>query len=95
MEINSLYAICIGKGVPNVCQMYDVEVPAEMHIQQVPMPISYGCNHGKVIILWYPDRIRVAITTSNLLKVDFERKTQVTLLPDPFSLSNRSKRGSG
>ena len=41
------------------------------------MPISYGCNHGKLFVIIYSNRIRVAVSTANLLKVDYERKSQV------------------
>ena len=51
--------------------------PSQLTIKQVTMPITYGINHGKLFVLFYHDHVRVAISTSNLLRVDYERKSQV------------------
>lgn len=54
------------------------------------LPIQYGTHHGKLFILCtyffvvlslitidYSDKVRIAVSTANLLQIDYERKTQV------------------
>ena len=40
------------------------------------LPIFHGICHGKIIIVKYDNFLRVVVSTANLLKIDYERKTQ-------------------
>ena len=40
------------------------------------LPLEYGVHHGKMMILYYKHKVRVIITTANLIHVDYEKKTQ-------------------
>jgi len=55
---------------------YKCELPLSFHIKKAHLPLAYGCCHGKIMILKYPDFIRVVVSTANLLSIDYDRKTQ-------------------
>ena len=56
---------------------YLATLPPYFKLQRPNMPISFGCNHGKLFVLIYKDKLRVIISTANLLKCDYDRKSQV------------------
>ena len=58
------------------------------------MPIPYGINHGKLFVLYYDTFVRIAVSSSNLLRVDYERKSQSLWMQDfPLALLEASGKG--
>lgn len=55
--------------------------PPNVHYHK-PWVLDYGCHHGKMMLLFWKDTLRVAITTANLIQKDYERKTQGIWLQD-------------
>jgi tyrosyl-DNA phosphodiesterase-1 len=43
---------------------------------------QYGCMHTKLIIFWFPDWIRIAIPSANLLDFDYETIENVIFVQD-------------
>lgn len=41
-----------------------------------PLPIPYGTHHTKMMVVVYPDKVRVAIFTANFISIDWNNKTQ-------------------
>eukprot|EP01117_Protostelium_nocturnum_P018820 TRINITY_DN7956_c0_g1_i1.p1 TRINITY_DN7956_c0_g1~~TRINITY_DN7956_c0_g1_i1.p1 ORF type:complete len:261 (-),score=86.21 TRINITY_DN7956_c0_g1_i1:1594-2376(-) len=58
-----------------------------------PLPIPYGTHHGKMFIIYYKSRVRIAISTSNLNAKDYERKTQGIWMED-FPLKEKDSPAS-
>ena len=50
------------------------------------LPIPFGTHHTKMLLLFYPDGMRVAITTANFIPVDWDRKTQGVWISPYFPL---------
>jgi len=59
---------------PSTCVLYKPPFPRGM-------PYS-GCVHGKGFVLFYADRVRLVVSTSNLLPEDYLRKTQALWYQD-------------
>jgi len=55
---------------------FECNIPHQLHLKQPPLPISYGCCHGKIMLIKYSNFLRVAVSTANLLSFDYDRKTQ-------------------
>ncbi|GJD10687.1 Tyrosyl-DNA phosphodiesterase 1 [Galdieria sulphuraria] len=43
------------------------------------LPFPYGTHHTKLIILFYPTKVRFVLTTANMIQSDWEYKTQETM----------------
>lgn len=41
-----------------------------------PLPIPYGTHHTKMMVVVFPDKVRVAIFTANFIPNDWDSKTQ-------------------
>jgi tyrosyl-DNA phosphodiesterase-1 len=48
----------------------------KLHVRQPPLPIPYGCCHGKIMLIKYESFLRVVVSTANLLAIDYDQKTQ-------------------
>ncbi|EME28681.1 tyrosyl-DNA phosphodiesterase 1 [Galdieria sulphuraria] len=46
------------------------------------LPFPYGTHHTKLIILFYPTKVRFVLTTANMIQSDWEYKTQGMFLKD-------------
>jgi len=55
---------------------FECNIPSQLHLKQPPLPIAYGCCHGKIMLIKYSNFLRVAVSTANLLSFDYDRKTQ-------------------
>jgi len=55
---------------------FESPLPIKFHLRKPSLPLSYGCCHGKIMVIKYGTSIRVAVTTANLLPSDYNRKTQ-------------------
>lgn len=62
-----------------ITTVVQVPIPELKHMKLIrpTMRLQYGHNHGKSFILFYKDKVRIAITTANLINIDYDRKTQV------------------
>lgn len=40
------------------------------------LPIPYGTHHTKMMVVVYPDKMRIAIFTANYIAIDWNNKTQ-------------------
>ncbi|KAL6077671.1 tyrosyl-DNA phosphodiesterase 1 [Balamuthia mandrillaris] len=50
--------------------------PSNVHFHKPYLPFPYGTVHTKMMLVFFDDSLRVAITTANLIDADYERKTQ-------------------
>lgn len=53
-----------------------VAAPPNFTLLSPRMPRQFGVCHGKCFVLFYPSRLRLIVSTANLLDCDYERKTQ-------------------
>jgi tyrosyl-DNA phosphodiesterase-1 len=56
--------------------------------------ISYSTNHGKIFLVEYVDRLRIAISTANLIEVDYTHKTQGLWVQDFPRFQMRDNNGA-
>ncbi|PRP75821.1 hypothetical protein PROFUN_08815 [Planoprotostelium fungivorum] len=54
----------------------------KMTVHCPPLPLSYGTNHGKMFAIFYENKVRIAISTANLVAPDYDRKTQGIWMED-------------
>ena len=52
-------------------------MPKLLSVRLPKLPLKWSVNHGKIFVLFYRDRVRVVVSTANVIEVDFRRKTQV------------------
>lgn len=58
-------------------------VQASSKIMYVFPPMrDFGCMHVKLIVLWYPDRIRVIIPSANLIELDWTDMENIVFIQD-------------
>ena len=50
------------------------------------LPIPFGTHHTKMLLLFYPDGMRVVITTANFIPVDWGKKTQGVWISPHFPM---------
>ncbi|KAI6651995.1 Tyrosyl-DNA phosphodiesterase 1-like isoform X1 [Oopsacas minuta] len=50
------------------------------------LPIPYGTHHTKMLLIFYPDGMRVVITTANFIPVDWSQKTQGVWISPHFPM---------
>jgi len=66
-----------------------------------PLPIPYGTHHTKMMVVVFPDKVRVAIFTANFIPNDWDSKTQgvwcqefgLKVLPDSSDEDEDEKEG--
>ena len=52
-------------------------LPKNIRVHKPRLPMSYGVHHTKLMLLFFKDRLRVIVSTANLIPKDYEKKTQV------------------
>nr|CCA15048.1 tyrosylDNA phosphodiesterase putative [Albugo laibachii Nc14] len=57
------------------------------------LPIPFGTHHSKMMIIWYAEKVRVAIFTANFLPIDWNNKTQGIWFQD-FGLKSETSASS-
>lgn len=72
--------VVIVHGQQNVTE----KLPLSITLYKPSLPVSYGVHHGKLGILYFQDKIRIIISTANLLQKDYERKVNVRLFFNLF-----------
>lgn len=60
-----------GNAMANECRGY-----ANVTLVAPFLPIPYGTHHTKMMVVVYPEKVRVAIFTANYIAIDWGNKTQ-------------------
>ena len=71
-----------------------LQLPNNWTIRRAPLPIPFGTHHSKAFFLFFDDRLRIAISTANLLAMDYRRKDQGIWVQDFPLRSSEGTRSS-
>jgi tyrosyl-DNA phosphodiesterase-1 len=82
--------VTIVHGEDQIAKMEGQPASWALHLPKFPRGMPYsGSIHGKIFLLGYSTRLRVVISTANLLMEDYDRKTQALWYQD-FPLKDPS-----
>jgi len=72
-----IVALVNGDGLPGFCGL-----PSNFVDHRPDLPVDYGSMHTKCFVIGYPTGIRVCISTANLIKIDYNDKTNGVWVQD-------------
>eukprot|EP01105_Mastigella_eilhardi_P017501 TRINITY_DN4021_c0_g1_i1.p1 TRINITY_DN4021_c0_g1~~TRINITY_DN4021_c0_g1_i1.p1 ORF type:complete len:365 (-),score=93.00 TRINITY_DN4021_c0_g1_i1:667-1761(-) len=75
-------------------EQMESRVPPFIQLRKPDIKIPYGLQHSKLFLVFFKDKLRVAVSTANLISIDYNRKTQAVWVQDFPPKAARSTGGS-